>query len=320
MNHSEHPIFVGISSCLLGEKVRFDGNHKHQPFITDELGNIFSFVPICPEMAIGLGVPRRPIRLVGGTTRLRAVGVHDSDLDVTDKLVDYGKQVASTSKHLSGYIFKKGSPSCGMERVKIYGDNRFVSNDGIGLFANEIMRANTLLPAEEEGRLQNPSLKENFIQRVIVYYRWQQLMLRSLTVKALIEFHTRQKFLLLAHDERAYREIGRLLARVASRNLAEIADSYIHLLMNGLKKPSTRKRHTNVLQHIMGFLKKHIDSDDKQELQSLIQGYLIGELPLEVPKSLLRHHFRRFSNPFIKDQFYLYEGALQPSPEFLGKK
>jgi uncharacterized protein YbgA (DUF1722 family) len=246
---------------------------------------------------------------VGDENKPHAVNAYDYSIDVTDKLASFGKHRASTMQDLSGYIFKKGSPSCGLERVKIYKDKQSVSNKGIGIFAKEITRANPLLPVEEEGRLQNPSLKENFVQRVVVYHRWQQLMHTGLTPTNLISFHTRHKFMLLAHDEASYREIGRLIANIANNDLTEIANTYIGQLMNGLKKPSTRKRHSNVLQHIMGFLKSHIDSDDKQELVSIIQGYLQGELPLEVPKSLLRHHFRRFSSPFIKEQFYLYDGV-----------
>ena len=307
MNSEKQNIMVGISSCLLGQKVRFDGNHKYKKFINDELGKLFEFVPICPEVAIGMGVPRRPIRLANDANNPRALGVNDASLDFTNQLVTYAKHKATELDCLSGYIFKKGSPSCGMERVKVFRGKDIISTNGIGLYAKEIMKSNPLLPVEEEGRLMDKGLKGNFVQRVIVYHRWQKLQASGLTIKNLVEFHTRHKFILLAHDEKTYRNLGRLIANLSNSDLPNIAEKYITNLMNGLKKLSSRERHTNVLQHIMGFLKRHISADDKQELCGIINDYRTGELSLDVPITLLRHHFRRLPFTYIKQQFYLYD-------------
>jgi uncharacterized protein YbgA (DUF1722 family)/uncharacterized protein YbbK (DUF523 family) len=302
-------IRVGISSCLLGHAVRFDGNHKHQRFITDDLGRLFEYVPVCPEMAIGMGVPRKPIRLVDDIHNPRARGVSDMHLDVTEPLINFAKTKAASLGDISGYILKKGSPSCGMERVRIYGGNGLLSNQGVGLYAKELMRANPLLPVEEEGRLLDTGLRENFVQRVMVYHRWQQLMASGLSAAKLVDFHTRHKFLLLAHDEATYRALGRLIAQLGDGDLSDIAEQYITALSQGLKKPSSRLRHSNVLYHFMGYLKAKLTSSDKQELRGIIDDYRKGDLPRDVPLVLLRHHFRHHPSRYIQNQFYLF-GAL----------
>jgi uncharacterized protein YbgA (DUF1722 family)/uncharacterized protein YbbK (DUF523 family) len=300
------PIVVGVSSCLLGQKVRFDGNHKHNKTVTEVLGKHWQYLPLCPEMAIGMGVPRRPIRLYGDESVPRAVGVSDQSVDVTDALVEYGRRRAQELTHISGYIFKKGSPSCGMERVKVYkGANELLSTQGVGLYARQIMKANPLLPVEEEGRLADETLRENFVQRVYVYHAWQQLLQKDLTAQKLIAFHTQIKFTLLAHCERTYRQLGRLLAGLAKHRLQEIAEQYITTLMPALKKPSTRARHCNVLMHMMGFLKRHINHADKQELIEAIHYYKRGEVSLDVPLVLLRHHLRYTPSSYVENQFYL---------------
>jgi len=305
-NDFQNKIRIGISSCLLGEKVRFDGNHKRQLLITDELSNIFEYIPTCPEVAIGMGVPRRPIRLVGDPSKPKAQDKNNT-FDITDQLVAFSEKKSKTLQDISGYIFKKGSPSCGMERVKVYRDHNLVSTQGMGLFAKAVIEANPLMPVEEEGRLQNPLLKENFIQRVKVFHRWQQLLATGLSKNKLIVFHTQHKYLLLAHDESIYRSLGRLIANIGNGNLDSLSIDYISQLMCGLKKTSTRSRHVNVLQHLMGFLKSHIDADDKDELLSVIAQYRRGSISLDTPKTLLRHHFRRVSMSFVQQQYYLYQ-------------
>ena len=298
-------IRIGISSCLLGQAVRYDGGHKHNGYITESLGEFFEFVPFCPEVAIGLGVPRPPIRLVAGKHGTRARGVKDVSLDVTDQLVAYAEKVAPKLTDVSGYILKKGSPSCGMERVKVYSATGKPGGNASGVYAGTLMRRLPELPFEEEGSLMDPCLRENFIERVFVYHRWQQLNAQRLTAKALVEFHTRHKFIALAHDEKAYRELGRLVATAGRSGMAELGRRYIQLLMQALKKPATRTRHTNVLQHLSGFLKQKMDAADKRELLELIDTYRRGRVPLVVPITLLRHHLRRHPQPYLSEQYYL---------------
>lgn len=298
-------IRIGISSCLLGQAVRYDGGHKHNGYITESLGQFFDFVPYCPEVAIGLGVPRLPIRLVKSAQGSRARGVKNAELDVTDKLVAYAEKVVPKLHDLSGYILKKGSPSCGMEGVKMCSPQGRPLATGPGLYAGTLMAQLPELPFEEEGRLMDPVLRENFVERVFVYHRWQLLTAQRLTAKALVEFHTRHKFIVLAHDEKRYRELGRLVATAGRRGMAELGRTYIQLLMQVLKKPATRTRHANVLQHLFGFLKQNLNAADKRELLELINTYRRGRVPLVVPITLLRHYLRRFPAPYLSEQFYL---------------
>jgi len=298
-------IRIGISSCLLGQAVRYDGGHKHNGYITESLGQCFEFVPLCPEVAIGLGVPRPPIRLVAGKQGARVRGVKDVSLDVTDQLVAYAEKVALKLTEVSGYILKKGSPSCGMERVKVYSATGRPSGNAPGAYAGTLMQRLPELPFEEEGSLMDPCLRENFIERVFVYHRWQQLNAQRLTAKALVEFHTRHKFIALAHDEKAYRELGRLVAAAGRSGMAELGRRYIQLLMQALKKPATRTRHTNVLQHLSGFLKQKMDAADKSELLESIDAYRRGRVPLLVPITLLRHLLRRYPESYLSEQYYL---------------
>jgi uncharacterized protein YbgA (DUF1722 family)/uncharacterized protein YbbK (DUF523 family) len=309
---SDSPIRVATSSCLLGAEVRFDGGHKHNGYITKTLARYFEMIPFCPEVAIGLGVPRPPIRLMSDGGQVRVVGVSDPDLDVTEDLMEYGRTVAAQLSDASGYIFKRGSPSCGMERVKIYSDKGMPVDSGAGIYAQTIMHELPLLPVEEEGRLMDPVLRENFIERVFVYHRLQSLCRSQLTPAKLIEFHTNHKFSVLAHDEAAYRELGQIVAAAGSADLPQLAERYATLLMTAMKKRATRKLHSNVLTHIMGFLKDHIDSGDKAELLEVIDKYRHEQIPLIVPVTLLKHHLRRYPDPYIARQYY-----LNPHPEEL---
>jgi uncharacterized protein YbgA (DUF1722 family)/uncharacterized protein YbbK (DUF523 family) len=316
MNHSAQITrpMVGVSACLLGDEVRFDGGHKRNAFIAEVLGNCFQFVSSCPEAAIGLGIPRPPIRLMGTAERPRAVGVKDASQDVTEALEGYSHQRVAGLMGLSGYILKKDSPSCGMQRVKLYpGEGRQPLRTGQGIFARILMQQQPLLPVEEEGRLNDWVLRENFVNRVYIYHRWQRLLAEGLTAAALLDFHARCKYLLMAHSRAAYKRLGRLLSDLKNLALDVIAKDYIQGLMTALKRPVTRKRHVNVLQHIMGYLKGQIDGGDKQELLAAIETYRRAETPLVVPLTLLKHYFRRHPDPYIERQLY-----LQPHPEHLG--
>jgi uncharacterized protein YbgA (DUF1722 family)/uncharacterized protein YbbK (DUF523 family) len=305
-------ITLGISSCLLGNEVRHDGGHKRNVYVTNTLSEYFSFRPYCPEMAIGLGVPRPTIRLSRSADGIRLTGSGDSDLDLTADMNTWSKGAIEGMRDLSGFVLKSNSPSCGMERVRVYDQNSVPARDGIGLFANALMQAMPWLPVEEEGRLNDAMLRENFIERVFVYYRWQQLLSEGLSVFGLMEFHQRHKFILLAHDEAEYRKLGPLIAGLNRNNLAQISDEYLLRMMTCLKARASRKRHTNVLMHVMGYLKNKITGDDKQELIEVMDSYRHGKVPLIVPVTLMKHHLRKFPDDYISNQYY-----MAPYPEEL---
>lgn len=298
-------IRIASSSCLLGQEVRYDGAHKLNGYMKDSLADYFEFVPFCPEVAIGLGIPRKPIRLVHINGQVRVVGTESPDTDVTEQLVAYGEQVVSRLNGISGYIFKKGSPSCGMERVKVYGDKGYPVSTAPGKYAETIMKLLPELPVEEEGRLMDSRLRENFVERVFIYHRWQQLISSGLTAAGLVEFHTRHKFNVLAHDEPAYRELGRLVADAGKGPVGDRVAPYITTLMTALGKIATPKMHANVLMHIMGFVKQHLSSEDKRELLETIDSYRIEQVPLIVPITLIKHYLRRYPDPYIDRQYYL---------------
>ena len=301
---------VGISSCLLGELVRFDGAHKRDAYIMGTLSEYFAFHSCCPEVAIGLGIPRPPIHLVKVVNEIRCVGVKDPSLDVTNRLKDYANDQKEVHAGLCGYILKKDSPSCGMERVKVYSSNQ-PHREGLGIYAQEMMKNNPLLPVEEEGRLGDPGLRENFIQRVYVLYRWKVLLAECISPQKLTHFHARHKLIIMSHTD--YRELGHLLAGLTKDNLLQVAEQYISQLMNTLKKVVSRASHVNVLQHIQGYLKKELGAEDKAELCEIIERYRCGEVPLIVPLTMLKHHFRKSPDTYIQESYYMspYPQELQ---------
>lgn len=298
-------IKIGISSCLLGQEVRFDRGHKRDSYINGTLGLYFDFVPVCPEMAIGLGTPREPIRLVGDAKDPRAVGTRNADRDVTDALRQYGRHMGGTLSFVSGYLLKRASPSCGMERVKVYEPHGMPAKQGVGIYAKALMEVQPLLPVEEEGRLGDPVLRENFIERVFVYHRWQRVMASGITAAKLVDFHSDHKLLIMAHSQETYKQLGQLIAQAGSQSLEDLTQRYISVLMNALKVRVKRKQHVNVLQHLLGYLKTSLDTADKAELLESFEAYRNGLLPLIVPLTLLKHHFRKNPNPYIQRQVYL---------------
>ncbi len=301
---------IGISSCLLGENVRFDGGHKRDYYIVGTLSQYFEFRPYCPEVAIGLGVPRPTLHLIKTENGIRCVGIKDPSHDVTEPLQAYAEQQQLRHTDLCGYILKKGSPSCGMERVKVFSNGQ-PQRDGIGIYAQMLLQQHPLLPVEEEGRLGDPTLRENFIQRVYVLYRWKCLLSQGLSTHSLTRFHARHKLLIMSHAD--YRELGQLLAGLTKDNLQTIAAQYITQLMQLLKIIATRGNHVNVLQHIQGYLKADLTADDKAELGEIIERYRNGEIPLIVPLTLLKHHFRKAPDPYIEESYYMspYPPELQ---------
>ncbi|MGQ7959103.1 YbgA family protein [Pseudomonas sp. SP16.1] len=303
---------LGISACLLGAEVRFNGGHKRSRLCSDSLAEHFDFVPVCPEVGIGMPVPREPIRLVGDPAAPRAVGTLDRQRDVTDDLAAYAERMAEELQGICGFIFMQQSPSCGLERVKVYQDGGRPSEPGRGIFAAAFCARHPDLPVEEDGRLNDAVLRENFLTRVFAYAEWQRLLQRGLTRRALIAFHSRYKYLLLATDAQRYRTLGRLLGDLALHDLAALAPRYFSELMAALKKCATRGTHSNVLQHLAGYLKRSLSAPEKQEMQQLIGQYREGVVPLVVPLTLLKHHFRRHPDHYVAEQAY-----LQPHPERL---
>jgi len=302
---SEEKIKVGISSCLLGQEVRYDGGHKRDPYINGTLTDYFDFLPLCPEVAIGLTIPRPPLRLVQQGEEIRVVGVKDPGIDVTEKLHAYGKAMGERLEQISGYILKSRSPSCGMERVKVYDEQGRTSGKAAGAFAHSLMKKLPLLPVEEEGRLGDARLRENFIMRVFVYHRWKQMLAAGLTVTRLQAFHADHKYLVMAHNQAAYKRMGKMLADITADNIKVVSCLYMEELMTALKRPASRQHHVNVLHHLMGYLKKQLDSEDKAELLEVIENYRDGIVPLIVPITLLKHHFRRHPHEYIERQVYL---------------
>ncbi len=304
-------IRIGVSSCLLGEEVRFNGGHKRSRYITDILAEYFDYVPLCPELAIGLGVPRPPIRLVGKIDSPRAVCPDDDSIDATDDLDRYGRDIGTSHTFISGFILKSKSPSCGMERVKVYDHNGVPSPNGRGIFAKALMETQPLLPCEEEGRLNDPGLRSSFLERVFAFHRWQEIVASGLTPRDLVELHSEYKFLLMAHDQEAMRRLGRLVAEAGSGDLEAIGNQYISGMMKALAKPAKRTAQVNVLQHMAGYLSSGLDAGDRAELDETIHAYRTEELPIIAPLTLLRHHLRRLPQDYLERQKYL---ESRPAP------
>lgn len=297
---------IGISSCLLGQNVRYDGGHKRDDFLTGTLASLVRFVPVCPEVELGLGTPRETIRLIKTKAGPRLVAPK-SGADHTDAMRAFSaaRVEALTGLDLSGYVLKKDSPSCGMERVKVYEPDRVPAKTGRGVFAEALLQRLPFLPVEEEGRLQDPRLRDNFFERVFAYRRLRGLQDGGATRGDLVRFHTREKLLLLAHEPRLYQELGRLVAALKGRPMQAVLTDYSEGFMTCLKRPATPRKHTNVLQHIAGYFKKSLDARDKAELAAVIEEYRQGLLPLIVPLTLARHHVRRLEVAYLADQTYL---------------
>jgi uncharacterized protein YbgA (DUF1722 family)/uncharacterized protein YbbK (DUF523 family) len=295
---------VGISSCLLGQPVRYDGGHKHNSYIEQSLGRVFDFHPFCPEMASGMGAPRPAIQLRNVQGVVRAVGVKNPTMDVTEDLRRVSVLQHDWLGTLCGYIVKKDSPSCGMTRVKVYTGETPV-RQGVGVFAAYMQQTFPELPVEDEGRLGDPGLRENFVRRVFVFERWRRLTAQGMSVHDLMSFHSQHKLIAMSHNQNAMRELGRLAASARAEDLPETAARYFAGLMACLKVVATRGNHVNVLQHIQGYLKTTLDSGDKQELCEVIESYRLGLTPLIVPITLLRHHFRKQPDAFIDGSYYM---------------
>jgi len=299
-------IRLGVSQCLLGENVRYDGGHALDHFIRDTLGAYVDFVPVCPEVECGLGVPREAMRLEGDVESPRLVTIRTRQ-DLTERMHRWaGHRVCELEKEdLCGFIFKRKSPSSGMERVKVYNEKGMPVMRGVGLFAQAFKTHFPLLPVEDEGRLHDPLLRENFIESIFALKRWRETLLGRKTVGQLVTFHTRNKLLLLSHSQRHYRSMGKLVAQGKDLPGAELYSRYEAQLMEALRLRPTIKKHVNVLQHMMGYFKRVLSSDEKQELLGVISDYHQGLIPLIVPITLFNHYVRKYHEPYLSQQTYL---------------
>ena len=313
-DHNIHPIRIGVSTCLLGEKVRFDGGHKRDAFLVDVFGRYVEWVPVCPEVEMGLGTPREPIRLLQQGDDIRLV-MSKSGVDHTERMRNYAatRVEALREEDLCGFVLKKNSPSCGIEQVRLYQPSGIVNRTGTGLFADALMKSFPYLPVEEEGRLQDARLRENFISRVFAYQRWQRAMANMVTRATLTHFHEHHKFLLMAHNQTGTRRLGRLLGTPQQfSNDGALAAAYLEGFSNIMRRIPTLRNHTNVLQHLAGYFSKELTPDDRQELTNTIHRYRQELLPLFVPITLIRHYVRKLDVVYLRDQVY-----LDPHPQEL---
>ncbi len=308
----EDKIKIGISRCLLGENVRYDGGHKWDRFITDTLGKYLEFAPVCPEVECGLGVPREAMHLEGNPSDPRLVTIR-TKIDHTEKMKKWARMRIDEleGEGLLGFIFKSGSPSSGLERVKVYGEKGEPAKTGVGIFAREFMSHFPLLPVEDEGRLHDPQLRENFIEQIFALKRWREMATQKAGLKSLIDFHTSHKFLILSHSRNHYQQMGQLVARSDDLPLKERLAAYQVLFLEALRIKTTPKKHTDVLMHMMGFFKKELSADEKQELIEVVDHFKQGMIPLVVPVTLIRHYVCKTNQPYLKNQWYLEPHPLE---------
>jgi uncharacterized protein YbgA (DUF1722 family)/uncharacterized protein YbbK (DUF523 family) len=308
----ETRIKLGISACLLGQEVRYDGGHKLDRFITGTLGKYVDFVPVCPEVECGLSIPREAMRLVGDPANPRLVTVR-TGIDHTGRMLAWAKRRVAEleQEELSGFIFKSDSPSSGMERVKVYSEAGMPVKNGVGMFARVFMEHFPLLPVEEEGRLHDPKLRENFIEAIFTLKRWRENLAQEQTRHGLVNFHTRHKLLLMAHSPRHLRDLGKLAAQTNKQRLPDLYEAYKTLLLETLRLKTTVAKNTNVLHHLMGYFKKDLSADEKQELLEIIESYRRGYVPLIVPVTLINHYVRKYDQPYLKEQYYLNPHPLE---------
>lgn len=304
---------LGISACLLGQSVRYDGGHKLDHFLTESLGRFVEWVPVCPEVEIGMGVPRESVRLVGTPEAPRMIAER-SGKDWTGAMERFAaarvRQLMALE--LAGYVFKKNSPSCGMERVRVYDRKNIPVRRGRGLYAAAVMDRLAPMPVEEEGRLSDRRLRENFVERVFAFYRWQKLLTEKKMPSALMEFHARHKYLLLAHSQRHYRQLGRLVAEVKRSTLRATYDAYGRAFMETLKLPASARKHANVLEHLLGYFSDKLSTAERRELVELIGDYRSELVPLIVPLTLVQHYVKKYHCAYLSGQTY-----LSPSPKEL---
>ena len=299
-------IRLGISTCLLGEKVRYDGGHKLDWFLTETLGQYVEYVPVCPEVECGLPIPRESMHLEGNPDSPRLVTSHTKQ-DMTERMVQWSKKrVAELEREeLCGFIFKSNSPSSGMERVRVYDEKGMPIKKGKGIFARIFMEHFPLLPVEDEGRLHDPQLRENFIERIFALKRWREVLIKKGNRGNLVDFHTKHKLFILSHSPKHHQIMGKLVAQVKNLPLKELYIQYQSLFLESLRLKTTQKKNANVLQNMMGYFREQLPSDEKQELLEIIELYRKGYIPLIVPMTLINHYVHKYDQPYLKEQVYL---------------
>jgi uncharacterized protein YbgA (DUF1722 family)/uncharacterized protein YbbK (DUF523 family) len=305
-------IRLGVSACLLGEAVRYDGGHKLNRFLADTLGQYVQYIPVCPEVECGLGVPRESMHLEGNPDSPRLI-TSRTKKDITERMVRWAKRrvVQIEEEDLCGFIFKSDSPSSGMERVKVYNEKGMPVKKGIGMFARIFMEHFPLLPVEDEGRLYDPELRENFIERIFTLKRWREVLTRKENRGNVVDFHTKHKLLILSHSPKHYQTMGNLVARAKELSLRELYQQYQTLLMASLYLKTSPKKNVNVLQHMMGYFKEQLSGDEKKELLEGIEVYRKGYTPLIVPITLIQHYVRKYDQPYLKEQIYVNPHPLE---------
>jgi uncharacterized protein YbgA (DUF1722 family)/uncharacterized protein YbbK (DUF523 family) len=313
MNCSTNPLRILVSACLLGEKVRYDGGHKRDLFLIGTLGPFVEWVRVCPEADCGLPVPREAMRLVGDPRRPRLVA-NKSGIDHTDRMKRWAKARLDelSGLDLCGYICKKDSPSSGMERVKVYGDGGGIpARTGTGVFTRRFMERFPRIPVEEEGRLTDPVLREMFIERVFCLRRFRDLLARPPSRGALVDFHTDHKLLLLSHDRGHYEEMGRLVAGAKTLPIASLYRKYEEIFLSALAHKATPRKCADVLSHMMGYFRKMLSTDEKQEMIEVIDQYRRRLVPLVVPVTLIRHYVRKYDVAYLARQRFLNPHPLE---------
>lgn len=302
---------LGISTCLLGENVRYDGQHKLDRYLRDTLGRFVEWVPVCPEVECGLGVPREAMRLVGESDSPRLMTIR-TEKDLTNQMLSWCRTKIEELRPLDlrGYVFKANSPSSGMRQVKVYNAKGIPSKTGVGLFANAFMRAFPHIPVEDEGRLHDAEIRENFIERVFVYHRWREYVENDHTPKGLVDFHSDHKLLLMSHSPKLLRELGNIVSSGGKKHGSK-TDDYLSKLMPCLGLKATVKKNVNVLQHALGYFKKLLSHDEKAEMLDIFNSYHAGLVPLIAPVTLLNHHVRKYSISYLERQVYLRPHPLE---------
>lgn len=309
---TDDKIKIGVSACLLGEKVRYDGGHKWDRFLTDTLGQYVQYVPVCPEVEAGFGIPRESMHLEGDPDAPRLVTTR-SKRDVTEQMLRWahGRVRELEAENLCGFIFKSRSPSSGMARIKVFNEKGMPAHTGVGLFARAFMDRFPLIPVEEEGRLNDYKLRENFIESIFVLKRWRACLEEGKSRGRLVTFHTRHKLLIMSHSVEHYRMMGKLVAETKEKSLTALYDAYEKQLMAALGLKTTIKKNANVLLHLMGYFKKDLTGDEKQELLEIVDLYRKGHVPLIVPITLIGHYVRKYDQSYLKQQVYLHPHPVE---------
>lgn len=301
----KEPVLVAVSSCLLGNNVRFNGANSHKKLVTEELSQLFKYHAICPEVAAGMGIPRKPIYLEKNNEKI-IIKQHETNFDWTDKLNEASCELIKKLPKIYGFILKKTSPTCGQETVKLYNEKHgVIHHKADGVFVTELKKALPLLAIEDEGRLNDPSLKEHFIKRVLLTYEAEQILLKIKTAKELVNFHTRHKILLRLHHPINQKALGRLVAQANQDNLEQIKSQYHNLFLSSFKKVAKRGNHHTILQRLLREVNKLITKSERNDLQNKIKNYYQGVLPLVVPVEMIKHYLIRYDIGFLKQQSYL---------------